>query len=208
MTRVRMARNYDMRKRRRAAEQATAEIVAAAHRLLDRPDGGALTLEEVALEAGVSRSTVYNRIGRRAELLEAVFTDQGRLLGFDRVLAALALEDPLSAVEATVRESCRAWSVMPVAIRRTLALAVMDPEVRTLVERFERARRARLAPLATTLSAAGVLPPLVDRDGAHATLVLLTGFPAYDALAFDRPAAETEDLLVRMARTALGLGRG
>lgn len=201
-----MARNYDMRKRGKAAEQASAEIVAAAHRLLARPDGGTLTLEEVALEAGVSRSTVYNRVGRRAELLEAVFKDQGRLIGFDRVLAALALEDPHAAVDATVHESCRAWSVMPVAIRRTLALAVMDPEVRTLVERFERARRAHLATLATTLSEAGVLPPRMDQDRAHATLVLLTGFPAYDALAFDRPAAETEALLARMVRTALGLG--
>ena len=156
-----MGRSYDMRTRARVAAGTRASILEAAHRLLNQRDIPALTLQEVAAAAGVSRATIYKSVGSRVRLLAAVFEDQGRLIGFDRVLAAIQMDDPAVAVVATVRESCRAWSVMPDAIRKTLALAALDAEVGQLVRDYERHRRARLAALR------GVRAAQVRRERDH-----------------------------------------
>ena len=200
-----MPRSYDMQNRRRAAADTHARIIEAAHMLLNQRDGGALALHEVAAAAGVSRATVYNSVGSRRALLAAVFEDQGRIVGFDRVLAAMRLADAAVAVISTVRESGRAWSIIPDAIRRTLALAVIDAEIGELVERYERYRRAELAGLARRASRAGVFAPGVGAKNAAATLALLTSFPAFDLLRLEHdPRAATEHL-VRMAQATLGI---
>src|SRR5262245_6059940 len=113
-----MRRRYDMRARADSAERTRSAIIAGAHNLLDQPDGTALTLQEVAAASGVSRATIYKSIGSRTDVLRAVFEDQGRLIRFERVLTAMQIDDPQAAVCATIQESCRAWSVMPRAIRK------------------------------------------------------------------------------------------
>lgn len=200
-----MGRRYDMRTRTRAAAGTRAAIVDAAHRLLNQRESTALTLQEVAAAAGVSRATIYKSVGSRARLLAAVFEDQGRLIGFDRVLAAIQMDDPAVAVVATVRESCRAWSVMPNAIRKTLALAALDAEIGQLVRTYERHRRARLAALARRVcraAAKGTRPRVRD---AAATLALLTSFTTFDQLRLEHDTSRSTDLLLRMARALLGI---
>ena len=199
-----MARRYDMKKRRAAAAQTRGRIVAAAHSLLNRRDGGRLGVAEVAAAAGVTRATVYNRIGTRRHLLEAVFRDQGRRIEFDRVLAAMAGDSPGS-VPATIRESCRAWSIMPHAIRRTLALAATDREVAALVDRFERARHGRVVKWVRRLAAAGSLSEGVDPGYATSVLALATSFAAHDGLSAGLPTADVERHLILLAQSGLGL---
>jgi AcrR family transcriptional regulator len=153
-----------MQRRRVAVEQTRAAIVDAVHALLDAPRSSGLTLEDVARAAGVTRVTVYNQFGSRQSLLAAAFADQGRLIGYDRVIAATELPDARQALRATLHEVCRAWDVIPRAIRRVLALAVFDPEIGELADRYERARRAQFASLARRLDA-----PV----GAHAAAAIL-----------------------------------
>ena len=200
-----MVRSYDMRRRSLSAEATRQGIIDAAHRLLNRPDGGSLALQEIAEAAGVSRATIYNRIGSRRALLTAVFEDQGRLIEFDRVLRAMQLDDPSQAVLATVRESCRAWSIMPVAIRRTLALAVMDAEVGELVETFERYRRVEVRGLVERASSSGAIREGIDVGTATGTLGLLTSFPAFDHLRLEHSVADATRLLVRMTAASLDI---
>ena len=194
-----------MRARTEAAAATRAAILTAAHRLLNRPGGTALTLHEVAAEAGVSRATVYKSVGHRQQLLAAVFEDQGRLIAFDRVLAAMAIVDPRTAVIATVRESCRAWSVMPNAIRKTLALAALDVEIDELVRAYERSRRARLTSLARRWCSARGRGASGDVRAVAATLALVTSFTAFDFLRAEHDVRRSTDLLVRMAQAALDL---
>ena len=163
-----MPRPYDMRRRAAAAEDTRRRIIDAAHRLLADQNGGRLRVHEVARAAGVSRATLYNRVGPRRSLLAAVFRDQGRLIGYGRVQEAMADRDAVRALDATVRESCRAWSVIRVAIRRTLALAALDREVGRLVGRYEASRWAGLSGLVSRLGEQGALAPGIDnetRDG-------------------------------------------
>ncbi len=198
-----MARSYVMRARQQSAAATRTRIVQAAHDLLDRPDGGRLTVQEVAAEAGVSRATIYNALGSRRELLSSVFVDQGRRIGFDSVLRALDLPDPAAAVLAVVRESCRAWAVMPGAIRRTLALAQLDQEVGELVAGYEADRRGRLTRLARRAKRAGVVPPAVSAREAATTLHLVTGFVTFDQLLLDHSAAGATAHLIRLTKRSL-----
>lgn len=200
-----MARAYDMRKRDRAAGGTRAAIIAAAHQLLNQADGSALTLQEVADAAGVTRATVYNSIGSRRELLAAVFEDQGRLIRYDRVLAAMRLDNPATAIVETVRASCRAWAVIPEAIRKTQALAAVDAESRELVEQYERYRRGELAALARRAVDAGAVNRTLKEADVTATLAVLTGFQAFDQLRLDHSARAATERLVRMVKASLGI---
>jgi AcrR family transcriptional regulator len=203
-----MVRRYDMQRRGRAAADTHARIIDAAHGLLNQRDGSALTLQEVADAAGVSRATVYKSVGSRRDLLAAVFEDQGRLIDYGRVRAAARLQDPAQAVIATVRESCRAWSVIPEAIRKTLALAVIDPEIGELVERYEAYRRAEIVELARRALRAGVMRPGLGMKDAAAALTLLTSFPAFDHLRVEHDTSAATSQLVRLAIASLGLNPG
>jgi AcrR family transcriptional regulator len=200
-----MGRSYDMRTRARAAAATRAGILEAAHRLLNQRDSTTLALQEVAAAAGVSRATIYKSVGSRVRLLAAVFEDQGRLIGFDRVLAAMEEADPAGAVVATIRESCRAWSVMPDAIRKTLALAALDEEIGQLVRNYERHRRARLAALARRVCGAGTRGTQLRVREAAAALALLTSFTTFDQLRLEHDTQRSTDLLVRMAEASLGI---
>jgi AcrR family transcriptional regulator len=157
-----------MQRRGVAVGQTRAAIIDAVHALLNDRKSSGLTLEEVARAAGVTRVTVYNQFGSRRSLLAAAFSDQGRLIGYDCVIAATALPDARQALKATLHETCRAWEVIPRAIRRVLALAVLDPEIGELADRYERARRAQMASLARRLEAP------VGADAAVAILGALT----------------------------------
>ncbi len=200
-----MTRPYDMTTRGRAAAATRQAMVEAAHRLLNQPNATALTLQEVAATAGVSRTAIYKSVGSRRALLAAVFEDQGRLIGFDRVLAAARLDDPATAVVTTVRESCRAWSVVPDAVRRTLALAVIDPEVGRLVRQYERYRAAEMQALAARAHRAEALDPGLTVSDAAVALTLLTSFAAFDQLRGSRGPRTATRHLVRMVERSLGI---
>lgn len=190
---------------RRGADAATTrtDIIEAAHRLLDHPKMSTLSLDEVARAAGVTRVTLYNHFGSRSALLAAVFEDQGRVIRYDLVRAAQQLADPLRALTSTLRELGRAWSSKPRALRRTLALAVTDPEIEQHVMRYEQYRRAEVGALAERLG--GHLPKTVSIEEAAALLGALTSFQFFDVLALlDGPVVATRRL-IHLATNALGL---
>jgi AcrR family transcriptional regulator len=142
-----------MRRRGAAAARTRQAIVDAVHQLLEAPEAGRLTLDEVARAAAVTRATVYNQFGSRRALLTAAFADQGRLVRYDRVIEAASIGDPREALRTTIEEACRAWETIPRAVRRVLALAELDPEIGQVVSRYERSRRVRIASLARRLGA-------------------------------------------------------
>jgi AcrR family transcriptional regulator len=198
-----MTRSYDMRKRGQAADETTQRIIQAVHELLEHSEGS-LSLQEVADAASVSRATLYNRVGSRRDLLAAAFEDQGRIIEYDRVLVAMQIEDPVSAVIETIRESCRAWAVIPKAIRKTLALATVDPEAGQLVQQYEAYRRQEIRPLAVRLTQVSA-----HRDESieeiTTTLALLTSFQACDLLRASHSSETATRLLVDIAVGALRL---
>jgi AcrR family transcriptional regulator len=170
------------------------------HALLAEPGAGSLTLDEVAGKAGVTRATVYNQFGSRQTLLTAAFADQGRLIRYDRVIAATEIVDPQAALSATLREVCRAWETIAPSIQRVLALAVLDREIGLVVERYEQARRAQMAGLAQRLDAP------VGATAAAAILGAMTNPLVYFQFRADGGAAAAARRLRHTAMAALGVG--
>ena len=162
-------------------------------------------MEEVSKAAGVTRATVYNKFGSRRSLLAAVFEDVGRVIHYERVQAAQALENPIQAVEMTIREACRCWSSSRVAIRRILALGILDPEIDELNTRYEGYRRAEIGALAVRLNDTQLLGPGVSLDDASAILGALTGPYAFEQLSGTSDPDTAADRLVSMATSSLGL---
>jgi TetR/AcrR family transcriptional repressor of mexJK operon len=200
-----MTRRYDMRQRALDAERTGRAIVDAAHALLDAEKASGLTLDEVARKAGVSRATVYNRFGSRPELLAAVFEDQGRRIGYDRVQKAQAHPDARQALAGMLRELARAWAVNPRALRRVQALAVIDPEIGAVVERYEGYRRAEMAAFARRLDQAGLLGAGVTAAEAAAYLALVTGPQAFHQLLAGGSQRTAARRLTALAFAALGI---
>jgi AcrR family transcriptional regulator len=188
-----------MRRRRETTRQTRTAILDAVHALLAAPDAGTLTLDEVARKAGVTRATVYNQFGSRHALLTAAFSDQGRLIRYDRVIAATGIDNPRAALKATLRETSRAWETIAPSIRRVLALAALDAEIGAVVDRYEQARRAQMAGLAERLDAP------VGAAAAAAILGAMTHPLVYAQFRGDTSAAVAARRLSHTVLSALGL---
>jgi len=199
-------RSYDMSRRSRAVEAAREQVSSAAHQLLADPACHELSLDAVARAAGVTRATLYNQFGSRAELLVAIFRDLGQRMKAERIYAAMRLPDPMGALDSTLRESTRAYSREQRVIRKLFAFAALDGEVQAEVTRSERTRRQSLAHLAARLSERGQLRVTVE--DATALLASLTSFQAFEAWSFDAGPRITEQRLQKLAHAGLGISHG
>src|SRR6478735_9398458 len=81
-------------RRRLTPDERRAEIVRAADQVFQGRDPGAVTFEEIAVAAGVSRALVYNYFGDKGGLLAAVYR-QGLASLDEELLAAMDAEIPL-----------------------------------------------------------------------------------------------------------------
>lgn len=134
-----MARRQGARTRL-TPDQRRAAIVQAAVRVFEGRDPAAVTFEEIAVEAGVSRALVYNYFGDRGGLMAAVY--EQLLVELDEELSQ-ALVGPLPPRE-RVRDAVERYVAFAKAHARgwqTLAMlaATRHPEVqRARRERYER----------------------------------------------------------------------
>jgi len=91
-------------------------VVAAALRLFDEKGFEATTMDDVALAAGVSRSTLFRRFGSKDDLL---FADQEELVEEVRAHLAASHGDPVGAVCSAARMVLRSYTSSPdLAVRR------------------------------------------------------------------------------------------
>jgi AcrR family transcriptional regulator len=175
-------RSYRLGKRAGTVAKTRARILDAARRMLMRADFRRLALEEVARLAGVTRVTVYNQFGTKVGLIEALFRDTGQRMGLERVLGALALPDPRAALDALIREHCRAWSRERVVLQRLVALAAVDPDAGAVLAYLEGRRTHDARVLVARLGASRMLARGVLEREATAAIVGLTTFQLYDQL--------------------------
>ena len=120
---------------------------------------GTVTMEAVAAESGVAKTTIYRRYANRAELMATVLTN--------------AVGVPEALPEGSVREKIRfalreAWHQMTDVLGAGgLSAIVMDADPE-FTELFRAALRPYDAALAAAIKAdaqAGLLRPAVDADG-------------------------------------------
>ena len=201
-----MPRPYKLGRRKVAAEQTRANILAAARNLLAAEGGvGGFTMEAVAREAGVSRMTVYYRFESKTKLLEALCDDLAARGEMEQVGRVFARPDPLDAVETYIGVFARFWGSDRRVIRRLRGMAALDPEIEAVIRAREERRRAGLQVLVRRVAERHGRPAPEALEETVEILWALMSFEMFHALAgADRGFEEVVRQIARLARAALG----
>jgi AcrR family transcriptional regulator len=171
-----------------------------------------VSIDEVAEQANVGRTTVFEQFGSKLKLLEAVEQDVSARAGVDKLLQALLVPDARASLRAAFQVGCHVWAREAEMFRKLFGLAIVDPEMRKVMAEKQQKRVALIDHLATQLEQQGCLKSGKTKRDAIETLSLLTSFEAFDALYAlsgdsQRVADQLEEmvsvLLVPAARSAV-----
>lgn len=185
-----MVRNYSSAARDMAAAETRGRIVETARRLMLEGGYRAMTVAELASQAGVSPQTVYNSLGGKAAVVKAVYDTM--LAGDDEPVPMSARPEFL-AIQAA--EDIAGWASAYAAwsgsiMRRVGPLlgAILDhgpggdPVLEGLVATMDRERRIGNEASLSGLVARGALSGAVTRRRAVDAVWTLTSPEVYDRL--------------------------
>ncbi len=197
-------RPYTAARRRESAETVD-RVLEAAERLIKEDAFHAATMDELAVAAGVSRATVFNRFGSKLGVLEALFTRGMEGPEMAAIQEALALEDPGAALDAVVEAGCAIWEACGFVVEQLQAVAVLEPDAAALVDQQRDEQRADLQGLTRRLAKAGRLRPGLSQTRATATLHMLTSLESFLWLrqSYGLSLRQTGETLAELARTLL-----
>jgi AcrR family transcriptional regulator len=202
-------RKYTQQARAAAAEETRQRILGAMRDRLRAAPSEALSIERVAQEAGVARSTVYLVFGSKAGLFEALGQDLLERTGFQRIVDAVALPDARDAVRESLRAAASVYAAERDVSRTIYSMWSLEPEaVRRAFEVVERGRAEGQGWLARRLAEEGQLHPDVTVEQAADILWVITSFETFDQLYTGRGLSEedTAARLVTMAERSLWAG--
>ena len=183
-----------------AAEKRDRVIEAAANLLREDASIARFSLDTVAKAAGVTRLTVYNQFGSRRGLLEAVFDNIARHGGLHEIADAMAMPDPLLALDRVIEIFSSFWA-RDAAIGRLHEAMATDPEFAdALLERNER--RRKLARMLVGRLAAKTVSRRAREDAVD-MIFALTSYPMFAMLNRGRPTNEVRHLLQTACRAAV-----
>ena len=195
-------RKYQQRARSAAAEETRQRILDAMRDRLRAAPSEPLSVEKVAMDAGVARSTVYLIFGSKGGLFEALGRDMLERTGFGRIVAAVALPDARDALRESLRASAAVYAADRDVARAIYSMWSLEPEaVRGTVEVVERGRAEGQRRLAERLRDEGHLSPDVTVDEAADLLWVITSFDTFDQLYTGRALSE-EDTAARLVSLA------
>jgi AcrR family transcriptional regulator len=191
--------------RRRESVETVDRVLEAAERMIREDAFHAATMDELAVAAGVSRATVFNRFGSKLGVLEALFTRGMQGPEMAAIQEALALEDPVAALDAVVEAGCAIWEACGYVVQQLQAIAVLEPDAAALVDQQRDEQRADLQGLTRRLAKAGRLRPGLSQARATATLHMLTSLESFLWLrqGYGQSLRQTRETLVELARTLL-----
>jgi AcrR family transcriptional regulator len=184
-----------------AAAKRDRVIEAAARSLREDASIAAFSLDAVAKAAGVTRLTVYHQFGSRRGLLEAVFDEIARQGGLTEIPNAMAMSDPLAALDRLVEIFCAFWN-RDAAVGRLHEAMATDPEfAQALIGRNER-RRKTVNVLVGRIARKTASPQA--RQDAVDLIFALTSFAMFAMLRADRSVDDVCALVKSACRSAIG----
>jgi len=197
-------RPYTTARRRESAETVD-RVLEAAERLIKEDAFHAATMDELAIAAGVSRATVFNRFGSKLGVLEALFTRGMEGPEMAAIQEALALEDPVAALDAVVEAGCAIWEACGFVVQQLQAVAILEPDAAELIDKQRDEQRADLLGLTRRLFNAGRLGPGLSQTRATATLHMLTSLESFLWLrqSYGLSLRQTRETLTELARALL-----
>jgi AcrR family transcriptional regulator len=191
--------------RRRESVETVERVLEAAERMIGEGAFHAATMDELAAAAGVSRATVFNRFGSKLGVLEALFTRGMEGPEMVAIQEALALEDPVAALDAVVRAACAIWDAYGLVHLHLQAVAVLEPAAAALIDRQREEQRADIQALMQRLVKADKLRPGLSQARATATLHMLTSLESFLWLrqSYGMSLRQTRETLAELTRTLL-----
>jgi AcrR family transcriptional regulator len=202
-------RPYRLGRRREAAEQTRARVLAAARELLAAGGGfTGFTIDAVARQAGVARMTVYYQF-RSKRLLEVLCDFLAVRGGIEAMPGAFQQPDPLDGLDGLIAIFGRFWDSDRVVIRRLQGLAALDPDIEQVVRARGERRRHALRVLVGRLQEGRGRPAPEMFDDIIDMLFTLTSFETFDTLAGTaRRPVDVTPVVCRLARAVLGVRGG
>lgn len=198
-------RPYRLQARASGAEETRRRILAAARTQFSLPGDRPPSVESVAANAGVARTTIYAQFGSRLGLIEAVVMDAVRQGGLAEIIKASFDPDARQALRLTVHHGSLLWDHDLELYANVFALSAIDPDVASLVDLNERNRRRDIERLIDRAAEQRVLHPGLDNGAAADLMLLITSFRTYFDLrrGADRPAEEVIAMLTHLVETGL-----
>ena len=199
-------RRYEQRARAESAERTRRAILDAVYGELRKSPSTPVAIDRVASEAGVARSTVYVVFGSRAGLFDAFAADLWERSGYDRLLEAIRVPDPLDTLRDGIRVGVDVYAADRDVFRALFSMAALDSEaVGGAIGRIEQNRTQGMAWLAGRLARMGALREGVGQRQAAHVLWMATSFEGFDLLYTGRGlgARAVADVLVSIAERTL-----
>ena len=201
-----MTRKYEQRLRAEGAEETRRRVLDALYaRLRDTP-AQPVSVDQVAQDAKVSRSTVYLIFGSRAGLFDALGTDLLQPAGFQEVVEAVAHPDAREHLRLGLRAGAEWFAAHRDVARALYSMSLLDPQALAgAVQRWEENRAGGMEYLARRLAEQDVLRPDVTTKEAADVLWLLASFDSFDQLYTGRglPVDEVAQVLITTAERSL-----
>jgi AcrR family transcriptional regulator len=199
-------RKYEQRLRAQSAEETRRRILDAVEARLKAAPQEPVSVDRVARDAGVARSTVYLIFGSRSGLFDAFADDLFERAGLDRLVEAVAHPDAREHLRGGIRAGARMLAAHGDVFRALYSMARLDAEAfGGAVQRREETRARGMARLARRLAEDDVLRPGVTRKEAADLLWVLTSFDSLDLLCTGRGLSvdEAADVLIAAAERSL-----
>lgn len=192
------SRPYPATRHRTAAPPSGDRILKAAEELINEDAFHTATMEDLARRAGVSRATVFSRFGSKLGVLEALNVRCAGGPEMRAIKRALAIEDPVEALEAVIGASCDIWELQGYILTQLKAIVVLEPEASAMIDEQFQDQRSDLEALVRRLGRAGRLRSGISESRAAATLHMLTSVETFLALRRDG------GLSLRLTRETIG----
>jgi AcrR family transcriptional regulator len=199
-------RRYEQRARAATAEETRRRILEAVYEQLRQAPAEAVSVDRVAHDAGVARSTVYVIFGSRAGLFDAFGQYVFDRAGFARLVEAVGHPDARQHLRRALQASADAYAAERDVVRAVFSLSLLDPDALAGAgQRMEERRLGGMKHLARRLRDQGMLRPGVTLKEAVDLLWVIASFDAFDLLYTGRglSSAKVGERLIAMAERAL-----
>ncbi|HSK26476.1 MAG TPA: TetR/AcrR family transcriptional regulator [Jiangellales bacterium] len=201
-----MPRKYEQRARADSAAVTRRRVLDAMYRRLREAPAQPVSVDGVAQDAGVARSTVYLVFGSRAGLFDAFGEYLYERAGFHRIVEAVQDPDPREHLRRSLRAASEVYAAERDAARAVYSMGAVDPDAMAgVAQRLEASRAGGMDYLAGRLADAGLLQPGVSRREAADILFAVAGFDTFDLLFTGRGLAadEVAERLIHLAERSL-----
>jgi AcrR family transcriptional regulator len=180
-------------------------VLDAAARLIRNDAFHTATMEELAAASGVSRATVFNRFGSKLGVLQALFNRSMEGPEMQAISEALAIEDPVAALDAVIEAACAIWEAYGDIHLQLQAVGTLEPDATVLVDLQRKQQRSEIEDLTRRLAKAGRLRPGLSQTRATATLHMLTSLESFLWLRreYQLSLRQTRETIAGLARTLL-----